>query len=106
MKAVYERDLIRGVAERWRLQYEHGGEWKPPKSSPYRFDARAIYNALSALDAETATTADVAAIIGNDSWTRLLCRECQSLVSEAVEFEVYDETLSVCRDCLRKAVAL
>lgn len=106
MKAVYERDLIRGVAERWRLNYEHGGEWKPPKSSLYRFDARAIYNALSALDAETATTADVTAIIGNDSWTKLTCNECRLQVSDVVEFDIDEESFAVCRDCLRKAVTL
>lgn len=71
MEPYRMRDQIRTVAERWRQQYEH------PQSIHWSRDRKAIYSKLLALDGETATQADVAAIIGNPAWIKPhRCCEC------------------------------
>lgn len=73
MEIVTVRTQIRTVAERWHSQYA-------PLDSRANYrqgEQRAIYEKLLALDVETATAADVAAIIGNDLWVETpTCEEC------------------------------
>lgn len=94
MNLITQRDRIRGAAANWRRQYP--GERKK-------------YNQLRALDTETATAEQVAAIISNTSWTSLTCDECEQEVTTVVEgrAEPYGRSpATVCADCLRQAVAL
>lgn len=106
MKLLTERVLIREVAQRWKAQY---AGYRGPTPSDTAEKA-AIGHKLAALDAETATAADVAAIIGNDSWTRIdHCDECGA-ENLAVAVRLADDTESssadICLPCLRKAVRL
>lgn len=91
------RSQIRIVAQRWRHQYPH--------------EKLDIAAALEALDVETATPDDVAAIIGNRSWTDLRCDECGQHERDAVvqlgETPDYESnTASVCAPCLLAALEL
>jgi hypothetical protein len=106
MKFETMRDQVRTVAERWRDTYK-----------TYRVAAEGFVNVdgiqrgLNALDAETATAVDVAAIIGNSSWVCApKCDECNEHSWSCVEIGEpadYDSsTATVCIECLRKAVAL
>ena len=100
MKLITQRDLIRGVADKWRKQYDPSSEaavinkWKQ----------------LDALDKDPASVDDVARIIGNKSWTRITCHECKNDVSEAVEVgeppDYESNTAVICRSCMTKAVTL
>lgn len=107
MRLINERENVRGVAERWKAQYFRSGTWA-------RLDigrAEKIYHDLAALDPETATARDVAAIIGNSSWAGPGdCNECgQSrnvLVELGQEPDYESATDRICEDCLRKALAL
>jgi hypothetical protein len=115
MKITTQRDLIRVVAARWRKAYEpfkHDGPMfscrvgavSPPLSK------QQIADALDALDGETATPADVAAIIGNASWTRLTCNECGKdvdailTVGQGPGYE--SRTASLCMPCVKRAAAM
>jgi len=91
--------MIRGVAERWRNQY-----WNT-KNKKF-IDIRTH---LETLNVETATPADVAAIIGNDSWMKLRCDECAQDVAWVVEIgeapDYESRTVTFCRSCFNKIVA-
>ena len=60
--------------------------------------------------ADTASVADVTAIIGNDSWTSLKCDECGKYVDAVVQvgeepdYESYSAKL--CKPCVYKALTL
>ena len=74
--------------------------------------SKGIHAKLVALDTETATAADVAAIIGNESWVRVEdCSDCgakylKSVTQLGEEPDYESQTAYVCDDCLRKALAL
>jgi hypothetical protein len=100
MKLLTERVLIREVAQRWTEQY---ADW------PHDKEKQEIGRKLRAMDAETATAADVEKIIGNGSWTRIdHCDECRaSNLPVAVRLaEDTSSTADICLPCLRKAVKL
>jgi hypothetical protein len=102
MKFLNERVLIREVAQRWAEQYS-GAHWRKDK------ETQDIVRKLKALDPETATAADVAAIIGNDSWTRIdHCDECrvENLPEAVMLADDSSSSATVCLPCLRKAVKL
>lgn len=101
MKLMTTRSMIQGVAQAWRFQYE-------------RFkcgaDKMEIADKLDALDKDTATSEDVARIIGNDSWTKLRCDECARYVEAVVQVgeepEIESHTACLCRECFDNANAL
>ena len=105
MKLITERTQVCDVAARWANSY--------PKNGPYGRDPQkqAITKALAALDAKTATAADVAAIIGNDSWVGpQKCHECGAVVDVAVQVgeepDYESSTATLCLACVEKALAL
>ena len=86
-----QRKKILGVAKAWRAQYQdRKGD---------------IAAKLDALDLNTASSAEVAAIIGNESWTSLFCSSCNEYGAEGIGFQS-DGTVWVCGNCLRGAVAV
>lgn len=104
MKVLNERAQVREVAAKWRKQYPAGG----PK---LKWDPEAIYAQLVALDVETATADDVAAIMGNRSWVAPVeCDECRAVTWRAVQIgqepDYESGTATVCLECLGKAVSL
>lgn len=106
MKRYSERELVRTVAERWRKQYG-----RDPSGIFGGRDKAVILRQLEALDVETATAGDVAAIIGNKSWVSPdACDECGtaswSNVQVGQEPDYESATATLCADCLRKALAL
>lgn len=107
-RLITSRDLIRGVAATWRAQYYHDAAqlWSFVAGG----SAQTIYDQLCVLDVETATHADVAAIIGNGSWTRVWCNGCETNVEVAVEVgappDYESSTATLCPSCLAAAVSL
>lgn len=106
MKLMTTKDLIRGVPERWKAQYCHGTEWGKTMTG----DTREVYEQLKALDPETATHNHVTAIIGNPSWSRMSCNECDAYVDAVVEVgqppDYESATAQLCAPCMHKAIAL
>lgn len=111
MNLTTQRDLIRGVAKRWRDTYAPFEQWdmRPTMFGPVP-DKRAISIKLDKLDKETATAADVAAIIGNESWTHLTCDECgkdaDAVLTVGQEPDYESHTASLCRSCVERASSI
>jgi len=105
-RLLTRRAIIGCVAERWRAQYCHAGQWSECMGGP----ASAIYDKLVALDLETAGRDVVDEIIGNHSWTAIQCDGCQRDVARAAQvgqLPDYDSaTVVLCADCLALAVEL
>lgn len=105
MKLLTERVLIREVAQRWKQQYAGYRGPNPADTA----EKHAIGHKLAALDGETATAADVAAIIGNESWTRIdHCDEChaENLSIAVLLADDSSSSATICVPCLRQAVRL
>ncbi len=99
MKLITERSQIRDLVAAWGKAYGRN-----PNVNKFA-------KSLSMLDPETATAADVAAIIGSDAWSRPeKCHECGLpaniliLVGEELDYE--SSTARLCLPCLEKALAL
>jgi len=101
-----EQQQVVGVAARWKAQYCHDGKWDDvwgrDKSS------ESIYQGLIALP-PSATAADVATIIGNDTWVGERCTECGKrnavlLVGDEPDYE--SATVYLCAKCARKIAAI
>ena len=100
MELMRDQDQIRSVAARWKAQYYRAGKWGTTSTG----DSRDVYEALRALP-DTATRADVAAIIGNTSWIGETCNECGSddaIVRVGEEPDYESRTAYLCRRCLQE----
>lgn len=97
-RLITQRDLIRALPANWREQYPDGGY----------HGHKHVQALLDALDLELATPEQVAAIIGNDSWTTLNCDGCDQRkpwivqVGAAPDWE--SATARLCGQCLAEAV--
>lgn len=102
MFVITKRELIDSIAERWE-------SWCLRHRVLQMEDKAYKYRLLKALPA-TATEDDIAKIIGNESWTRLVCDECGRKVDALVTIgqapAIDSATANVCVDCLKAAVAL
>lgn len=112
MHIITQRMLIQGVAKRWHQQYAPFSNGSPPLFSARKglgtsLTKEGIYQHLEALDKETASAADVANIIGNESWTRMTCDECKSdvdwLLEVGAERDYESSTACLCKECVAKA---
>jgi hypothetical protein len=104
MQLVTKRDKITNIAQAWKRQYYGGGKW----GDSMRGSTRDVWEQLKALS--DATEPSIAAIIGNDSWTRNECTECGQdvdvLVQMGEEPDWESSTINACPQCLRKALEL
>lgn len=89
------------VAARWKKQYlQPDGTWLETVSG----DSSLVHAKLAALT-DTATPADVAAIIGNESWIGAICNECDAYSSPAIQIgaepDYESATVTLCWKCGR-----
>ena len=101
IETVTTRSLILQVADLWHEQYQR---------MPHDSEKAAIGRRLRAIDSQIATAEEVAAIIGNTTWTDILCNICGANVTEAVMLgeppREESATILICGPCLRKASSL
>lgn len=98
---VTKQMLRDAVAERWKHTYFNNpepGVWR----DTITHDSKETYEKLLAL--RNPTNEDIAAIIGNASWTRLQCDSCRKDREALSSFSIYDHSLYLCKDCLEKAL--
>ena len=88
----------RGVAERWRKQYQHDGKW----TQTAKGKSEQIYDELCALG-ENPDIEAVAKAIGNQSWSYLTCSGCNDYVVRAADFgdDYGDREIRLCQACLQ-----
>jgi hypothetical protein len=107
MKIITERDLIRDVVKRWELQYpeEKVQQFKYP-----HLNFNDICNSLKKLNLETCSAQDIENIIGNESWTRILCDGCGQNVTWVIQLgqdpDYESNTVHLCKECFKKAIGL
>lgn len=92
----------RGVAERWRSQYQKkDGHW----TSTAMGGSEEIYNTLCALGPNPDIDA-VAKVIGNQGWAHISCSGCGTHVARAVSFgrDYSDDEILMCQICLQEGL--
>ncbi len=96
MKRITERDRILTVAERWDAQYSMLASGDT---------ARQISERLHKLNLKKVKASTVNKVIGNDSWTRVMCEECEKDVGQAVVLygSWPDTAIEICESCLNLA---
>ena len=106
MQVITKAEIARSVAERWKRAYYYGGEWGEWPTINIG-STREMYDQLVAAG-ENIAPEEVAAIIGNESWTRNRCMECGRDVEVTVRFVMEPgwEWADICPHCLRKALVL
>lgn len=87
--------LVNTVDERWKKQYYGGDSWKQWADEKYE----QLVNL-----GKNKNTEDVDKIIGNSSWTRLICNHCDTNVEAVFIFGSGYESLYVCEDCVSVAM--
>ena len=93
-----KQHLVNIVDERWKKQYYLNSSW-----DRYGDDKVEKYEELVNLG-KIKNTEDVDKIIGNSSWTRLICHNCNKDVDAVFIFGTNEESLYVCEDCVNIAV--
>ncbi len=88
----------RGVAERWRTQYQYKGKWTVTVSG----DSGKVYKRLCTLGGNPGID-DVAKVIGNKSWSYLSCSACGEEVTRAANLtrDYSDNEILLCEACLK-----
>lgn len=98
MKIITKRDRILGVLDSYKKQYGSTGLFKEN------------LNALSLLDLNTATEQQIINIVGNPTWTELICDSCKKNKDIVMEFLEENEhqyesnACFICKDCLGLAL--
>lgn len=100
MMAVTKSEKCKTIAERWARQYP---------SHKRSEDKTAVYEQLVGLQG-CGTEEQIDSIIGNRSWTRNACTECdkdsQTLIRLGDEPDYDSSTVWICLTCLKVAVKL
>ena len=98
MKVINKQDLIKNIADSWLKQYPSNSYLNTPKWE--------VYLKLKSLDGSQ-TADDINKIIGNNSWTVLLCDQCSKDVNHVVGI-MYDYGIftTICKDCLKEALSM
>lgn len=98
MELITERSLIQGVAEQWDAQY--WPEFRPTNNG----SSKEISVTLHALNLDKVSAKTVNKIIGNDTWTVLVCAECDVKVKKVVAlYGPYgDQVYHICEPCATK----
>ena len=103
MELVTERSRIKGVADAWDAQ--HGPDFRPTVTG----SSKTISEKLHALNLSKVSANTVNKIIGNDTWTRLVCDECRKPVTKvAVLYHPGDGSavVEICESCATKVKTL
>lgn len=103
MELITERSRIKTVAEQWDAQY--APEFRPTASG----SSKTISEKLHALNLSKVSAATVNKIIGNDSWTRIVCDECQKPVTKVVVLYHPGDgsaAFEICESCATKVKTL
>lgn len=93
-----KQHLVNIVDERWKKQYYRDASW-----DYYGEDKVEKYKDLVNLGSNK-NLEDVDKIIGNSSWTRLICLGCDKDVDAVFVFGICHNSLYVCEDCVNIAV--
>ena len=102
MELITKKSILEGLAQKYQMQYSTNRQF---------FDGSWSDDKIKMLKAENPLTEERAKeILGNDSWTRNKCDECNKDVYATVQLgqepDYESATANICLECLNKAVAL
>lgn len=103
MELITERSRIKTVAERWDAVY--GPEFRPTAGGSSKEKSEKLH----ALNLSKVSANTVNKIIGNDTWTRIVCDECLKPVTKvAVLYNPGDKSavFEICESCATKVKTL
>ena len=102
MELRTERARIKEVAEMWDAVY--GPEFRPTNN----WSSKEISVTLHALNLNKVSANTVNKIIGNDTWTVLICYVCAVEVKKVVVFYMSDgdRAYQICESCATKVKTL
>ena len=103
MELITERSRIKGVADAWDAQY--GPEFRPIAGG----SSKTVSEKLHALNLSKVSANTVNKIIGDDSWTRLVCYECQKPVTKVAVLDNPGDgsaAFEICESCATKVKTL
>ena len=99
MKIKKQSDLLKTIAEDYRKAYFHDGNFEKcyfGKAGDHQIHYNLLLNAKS--------IQEINEIIGNSSWTNLICSECRNNFPIVMAFETSDyNDIYLCPSCLEKA---
>lgn len=108
MKLVQQRDVIRGVRERWLHQYRYSKD-SDMIGLHTRRSVGEIRTRVQALDLETCSVDDVNQAIGASGWADNACDFCdgthETTVQMGDEPDYKARYLNVCKPCLGRALS-
>ena len=99
MRLITNQDLANSAAERWGYRYDNGA-WGQDKIE--------ILNKLRALG-DNPSPDSVYRLTGEKSFTRTECDECGANDIDVVELgpqPEYDSITTICKGCIKKALAI
>lgn len=99
MNILNKQYLIDNICSVWKQNYFFAGNWR------YGHNKEEIYNNLVALG-DNKTEENIAEVIGNSSWTRLECSECEQDSYSVVTMSVEEYGIYLCKSCLIKGLEL
>lgn len=92
-----KQHLVNTVDDRWKKQYYKNYSW-----DRYGEDKFKKYEQLVSLG-KIKNPENVDKIIGNSSWTRLICNHCNKYVYAVCIIGAYEISFYVCEDCVKVA---
>lgn len=99
-----KRDKIKNVISKWEGSYYNfrRDEWLDIRQG----SSKDTYDKLLTLNLNTCSEDDVSNIIGNGSWTQIICNECIDSVERAYILvdQNGDDVGCLCKKCLKKAL--
>ncbi|HCH9337326.1 TPA: hypothetical protein PNO69_004522 [Salmonella enterica] len=96
MNILTKQHLIDVVCDRWLKQYYYNGEWR------YGYNKEDTYYKLQSLG-DKKTEESITEVIGNSSWTQLICNECNRDNERVVVMSCEEYSLYLCLKCINKA---
>jgi len=101
MIIINEKWFIHSILQRWDAQYSHLYHTK--ELLPNKKTKLQIRKELQLLDLKVATIDDISCIIGNDSWIKEYCSECETWSSNGI---IVGESIFLCAKCIGKIIAM
>lgn len=107
-RVINKVDIVNKIARSWRAQYynETAGTWTTNTQLSGKYKTpQEVYEALLV---PGVVEDDIQCIIGNDTWTRIICDACQCEVGAVVCIELPNQfsSFDLCLDCLNRFSAL
>lgn len=95
MRIITRQELANRAANTWKGQYLEKDGWRTNLKGPTEL----VYNSIIQLG-DNPNPDEVDKIIGNGSWTRVKCDECQQDQNAAIITGTDEASIYLCKSCI------